>query len=152
MQRSERPPCSQELGVLRGAPDDRIVRLDSFIWMTILIPILIYLIIPFLGFLLHRKLCTVMDRRQVPEAPRLVLAILFVTYGGWLLVFLTLWLWYWSGLASLGLLYLRVVAPILLILLAVYLQPRRKVSTFHTATFFASAGYVTIPIAMLLLR
>jgi hypothetical protein len=81
-----------------------------------------------------------------------VFAILFFTYGGWLLVLLTVSLWYWSGLALLGLIYLMVVAPIVLIGLAVYLRPRRTKSPFHRAAFAASAGYVIIPAAVLVLR
>ena len=119
--------------------------------MTKFVPILIYLVIPILGLLLYQQVCTVMDRRKVREAPRVVLAILFATYGGWLLVLLTSWLWYWSGLASLGLLYLVVVAPVLSVGFGLYLYPKRKASAFHSAAFLASAGYAIVPIAVVIL-
>jgi uncharacterized membrane protein len=87
-----------------------------------------------------------MNRMNTPDPPRMVLAILFLTYGGWLLVILTEAFWFWSGLASVGTLYLIAVAPVVLGVLAAQLYSKRTLSQFHKLAFVASAGYVVVPL------
>jgi hypothetical protein len=47
---------------------------------------------------------------MVVSPPAVPFFVLFFTLGGWLLVLLTAWFWEWSGLASLGMLYLIFIA------------------------------------------
>jgi hypothetical protein len=114
--------------------------------VSVVFPLVIYFLIPAVGFGLYESLCSRMNALNTPDPPRLALAILFGTYGGWLLVVLTEMFWFWSGLASLGTIYLIAVAPIVLGLLAVQLYPKRTLSRFHKLAFVASVGYVAIPL------
>ncbi|HEX5081489.1 MAG TPA: hypothetical protein VFY40_05555 [Blastocatellia bacterium] len=93
-----------------------------------------------------------MIKAEIPKAPIIPFFILFATYGGWLLVGLTFLLWYWSGIATLGLAYLTFIAPIVMLALAVRLYKQRNLSSFHFGAFAASAAYILIPIGVLILR
>jgi hypothetical protein len=117
--------------------------------MSGLIPIAIYVLVPLGGLRLYQTLDARMGRMNVPDPPRLVMAILLFTYGGWLLVILTDIFWYWSGLASLGVLYLIAVAPIIIAGTAAGLYPRRNLSGFHKLTFAGSITYVMLSLAAL---
>src|SRR6185437_1996033 len=55
---------------------------------------------------------------------------------------LTALFWKWSGMATLGLAYLILAAPILTLGLAVALYRRPRISSYHTAAFWMSVGYV----------
>lgn len=117
--------------------------------MSVVSPLVIYFLIPAVGFGLYESLCSRMNALNTPDPPRLALAILFGTYGGWLLVILTETFWFWSGMASLGTIYLIAVAPIVLGLLALQLYPKRTLSRFHKLAFVASAGYIAVPLIVI---
>ena len=117
--------------------------------MSVLVPLVIYFLVPAVGVALYERLCSRMNRLNTPDPPRLGLAILLITYGGWLLAILTEAFWFWSGLASLGTIYLIAVAPIVLGLLAVQLYPKRTLSRFHKLAFVASAGYIAVPVIVI---
>lgn len=112
--------------------------------MRFLIPFLIYLVVPLSGFGLYLWLVRRMQASAVPSPPIIPLFLLFASYGGWLLIGLTLRFWYWSGMALLGLMALVLLAPIVLLGLVAYLFPRRNLSPFHLVAFIASAGYVIV--------
>jgi hypothetical protein len=82
-----------------------------------------------------------MRRAQIPSPPFFSYFVLFATVGGWLLVLLTALFWEWSGMASLGIFYLVLVAPFVTAALAWSLHRRRTVSGFHRSAFVASIGY-----------
>jgi hypothetical protein len=57
---------------------------------------------------------------------------------------------YWSGMASLGVAYLMFIAPVVMTAVAIKLYLKRKVSFYHCGSFLACAGYVLLPIAVVL--
>ena len=117
--------------------------------MSALIPIAIYVLVPFGGLRLYQTVDARMDRMNVPDPPRVVLGILFFNYGGLLLVILTDIFWYWSGLASLGVLYLIAVAPVILAGTTAGLYLKRNVSGFHKLAFAGSVAYVILSLVAL---
>lgn len=80
----------------------------------ILIPIIIYFVIPILGFVFYIYL----SRKFKQENPELAntneLFFLFSSYIGLLLILLTELLWVWSGMASIGALFVFIFAPIII--------------------------------------
>jgi hypothetical protein len=110
--------------------------------MDIVKALLIHLIVPAVGLQWFLWLRDDMREEQVENPPIISLFMIFATYGGLLLVILTTFFWYWSGMASLGLAYLLLLAPIVMLIIALCLYPQRKLSCFHKAAFVASACYV----------
>ena len=111
--------------------------MSSPLWVGLVINVLV----PFLGVVVFYLLCRRMRRAGIQSAPFLAYFILFSVFGGWLVMALTVLFWEWSGMASLGLLYLLGVAPFITAAVAVDLQKRRSVSAFHNRAYFASIGY-----------
>jgi hypothetical protein len=105
-------------------------------------PFLIYLVVPLAGVALFLQLKRRMRDAEIEEPPTLLLFILFATYGGLIVAILTALFWYWSGMATLGLAYLLLVAPVVTLALAVVLYRRRRLSSYHAGAFWLSAGYV----------
>jgi hypothetical protein len=110
--------------------------------MELLRFILIHGVVPLAGVALFLKLKQKMLEADIEEPPTLSLFILFATYGGWIVVILTALFWYWSGMATLGFAYLMLAAPIVTLALASALYRRRRLSGYHAAAFWLSAGYV----------
>ncbi len=109
----------------------------------------IHLLVPLLGVVAYLMLCLKMSLSQIPSPPYFSWFILFGTFGGWLLVVLTEIFWKWSGMASIGLFGLVLVAPFVTSALSVSLRGRRKVSWFHWGAFVASVGYSGLMFALL---
>jgi len=104
--------------------------------------ILIHLVVPLAGvglFLILRR--RMLDAR-IEEPPVVLFFILFATYGALLVLILTALFWKWSGMATLGVAYLILAAPILTLGQAVALYRRRGISSYHTAAFWMSLSYV----------
>lgn len=93
-----------------------------------------------------------MRAAQIERPPVFPLFIIFATYGGWLIVLLTMLLWYWSGMAVLGLIYLVFIAPVVMTVLAVLLYRQRRLSRYHFASFIASGIYPCILALLALAR
>ncbi len=96
---------------------------------------------PIAGILWFLKIRNDMLEKEIVSPPTIQLFVVFATYGGVLLVFLTIFFWYWSGMAALGFFYLLFVAPIIMLALAYQLYSERNLSKFHRATFTASVLY-----------
>ena len=109
--------------------------------MEIFKAVLIHLIVPIAGILWFLKIRDDMLEKEIISPPIIQLFVVFATYGGVLLVFLTTLFWYWSGMASLSFFYLLFVAPVIMLALAYQLYSERKLSKFHRATFTASVLY-----------
>jgi hypothetical protein len=109
--------------------------------MEIFKAILIHLIVPIAGILWFLKIRNDMLEKEIVSPPTIQLFVVFATYGGVLLVFLTVFFWYSSGMAALGFFYLLFVAPIVMLALAYQLYSERNLSKFHRATFTASVLY-----------
>jgi hypothetical protein len=82
-----------------------------------------------------------MHDAEIERPPIIPLFIIFATYGGWLMIALTLLFWYWSGMALLGGMYLIFVAPIVMTVLAIILYRQRNLSRYHFGSLIASGIY-----------
>lgn len=106
--------------------------------------ILMHVFFPVLVLYAFAELRWSMEEKEIESPPTGYLLVLLVTYGGWLMVGLTAFFWYWSGMASLGLLYLVLVAPFVTLVMAIMLYRRRGESAFHRAAFLASVAYTCV--------
>jgi hypothetical protein len=106
--------------------------------------IIIHLIVPALGILAFAVLNRRMARAQIASPPTLSYLNLFVTFGGWLFLTLTILFWEWSGMASIGFMFLVCVSPIVTAVLTVNLHRQRQESSFHRYAFAASFSYILI--------
>ena len=84
----------------------------------IIIALIIHFIIPLIGLISYKKLTKRMKSENLSKSSNLELFIIFFTYGGLLLVVLTSLFWKWSGMSSLGFLYLILIAPFLMGMIA----------------------------------
>ena len=110
----------------------------------ILTAISIHLLIPAAGWVTYLIL---RHRLLAAGASTLFLAqlfLLFVCYGGVLLIVLTSLFWHWSGMASLGFLFLILVAPILLLPALLSFWKQKGHSFAHLMAFRACAGYYVL--------
>jgi hypothetical protein len=55
-------------------------------------------------------------------------------------------------MALLGAMYLIFLAPFVMLILAARLYPQRKLSRYHFGSFLASAGYIIIPVGVIVSR
>jgi len=117
--------------------------------MEALKAIFIHLVVPLLGLFIYKSLIEKMRIENVEEAPELEYFFIFVTYGGWLMVVLTSLFWYWSGMASIGVVFLIVISPVLLFINTIALFLIRNFSKYHSYAFWASLSYVVIELAVL---
>jgi hypothetical protein len=99
------------------------------------------ILVPLLGIIVFVLLCRRMWRTHVQSPPFLPYFILFATFGGWLVVFLTALFWEWSGMASLGVFYLVFVASFVTAVVAFSLHRRHALSVFHRVAYIASMVY-----------
>src|SRR5436190_4131109 len=114
--------------------------LDIFLALTV------YIIIPITGMLLFRRLKNKMIDARINNAPITDLTIIFGTYGGLLLLTLTVLIWPsdWSGIASLGTFYLIIVAPIVMGRIAYRHRHGSQISKYHYITFMSGILYFAI--------
>jgi hypothetical protein len=112
--------------------------------MDFIVASLIYLVVPLAGLKFYLFLCQRMKDREIPSPPIVPLFLIFATYGGWLTVLLTTVFGAWSGMATLGLAYLVLLAPVLMLILAFLLFRQRKLSSYHYSTFVSSSAYFVL--------
>jgi hypothetical protein len=103
--------------------------------------ITVNILVPLLGVVVFVLLCRRMKRTHIQSPPFLYYFILFATYGGWLMVLLTALFWEWSGMASLGVLYLVLIAPFVTAGIALGLRSSYTFSAFHRVAYIASIVY-----------
>jgi hypothetical protein len=112
----------------------------------------IHIIIPLIGVIYFVSIKRKMKTEMHVNALKFELFILFVSYGGLLLVTLTTLFWQWSGLASFGTFYLTLFAPILIGKIAYKLNKIKTKSKYHLYIYYASMSYFIIaPTTLLLL-
>jgi hypothetical protein len=131
---------------------EKYVDLEEPAISTFITPLLIYVFTPILGVGVFWALIHKMRSAMVVSPPVVPYFILFFTLGGWLTVLLTVWFWEWSGMASLGMLYLILVAPILTAFMSWRLRLQRTLSRFHAWAFYLSMActclvVVGVPVA-----
>jgi hypothetical protein len=107
----------------------------------VIVGIGVNILVPLLGVLVFVLLCRRMRRAQIQSPPFFYYFILFATYGGCLMVLLTALFWEWSGMASLGCLYLMLVAPFVTAGIAFRLRGSHSLSVFHRVAYIASIVY-----------
>ncbi len=110
----------------------------------ITVAVTIHLIIPAMGFGAYLLVCR---RLFAQGASRFFLAqifLLFACYGGLLLVLLTSLFWEWSGMASLGTLFLLFIAPLLLVFVIRNLRRLPAHSPAQRLAYRASIGYFVL--------
>jgi hypothetical protein len=119
--------------------------------MELIRAIVVNFVVPLVGLGLFLRLRERMHDQQIERPPVVPLFIIFATYGGLLMVVLTVLFWRWSGMASLGVFYLVLIAPIAMTVLAVILYRKRRLSPYHFGSFIASGVYpcVIVPTVIL---
>ena len=117
----------------------------------VLIAVTIHLIIPIIGILFFLKLKNKMKEESIPNAPIIELFLIFTTYGGLLLVFLTALFWKWSGMASLGTFYLILVAPIIMGVVSYRARKYKIESKYYTLVYKLGFCYFGIAPATFLI-
>lgn len=103
-------------------------------------------LVPLLGLMMFLWLCRRMKRKAVQSPPILAFFVLFATCGGWLIVLLTDLFWKWSGMASLGVFYLTLIAPFVTAGFALSLRKRRRLSPYHQTAYIASISSSAVTI------
>lgn len=97
--------------------------------------------VPALGLYAYVRLLQRIEAEGIAPPPAWPLFFLFVAYGGWLVIGLTVLFWEWSGMASIGTGMLVAVWPLVLLGVAVASYRTRERSRYHRAAFWASALY-----------
>lgn len=110
----------------------------------LLIPTLIYLALPISGLFLFGLLVLKMYNQKISNKPIAELFIVFLSYGGLLIFLLSFLFWHWSTLALIRLLYLVFIAPILHIIIIIYLRKEVKNSVFHKWIYRCLISYFII--------
>jgi len=117
--------------------------------MEVLRAVLIHLVVPGAGVLFYLSIVRRMLDQQLKDPPVISLFVIFATWGSLLVLVLTRFFWYWSGMATLGLAYLMFLAPIVMGVIAVRSYLDRTVSRFHKGTFVASVSYLPIIVCVI---
>ena len=107
----------------------------------IIIASLIHLVMPITGIIGYLFLCRKMQRDNMPRILLVPYFTIFAVYGAALVLILTIFFWYWSGMASIGGLTLLYVAPLAMIAQSVWLWVGRKRSKYHATAFWLSIVY-----------
>ena len=115
-------------------------------WVT---GIAINFMVPLVGVIVFALLCRQMRRTHIQAPPFFSYFVLFATFGGWLMVCLTALFWKWSGMASVGIFYLILVAPFVTAGGAFRLRKRRALSSFHRRADLASIAYSALTLTTL---
>ena len=108
--------------------------------------ILIHLVVPALGVLAFLKICLDIRKKEIPHPPYFPVFALFFGYGSWLMIFLTLLFWYWSGMASLGFFFLLFAMPLAILGCIVWLRPKRELSKYHAYGLKGSYMYMALTV------
>ena len=117
-----------------------------------MVAVLIYLIIPLAGVIVFLRILKKIKAENISDPPKIGLFPIFATYGGLLILVLTSLFWEWSGMASLGVFYLILIAPFIMAGIALNNYNKREESPYHQWAFRAGAMYFGIaPLVFILL-
>lgn len=109
----------------------------------------IHLLIPAAGLVAYLVLCRRLLAVRASRVFPAQIFLLFVCYGGVVLVLLTSLFWQWSGMASLGVFFLLLAAPVLLFPVLLSLWKQKNQSSAHRAAFRACAGYYILLVVLM---
>jgi hypothetical protein len=110
--------------------------------------VLIHLVAPAVGIACYVWLCVRMRRREIAEPPYVPYFFLFFVLGGWFMILLTTLFWSWSGMASIGALFLAFISPFIASIFAFALAGVRSDSIFHHWAFRISLFYAIAVFAL----
>jgi len=114
--------------------------------------IIINFLPPLIGLVYFVMLCGDMKSEKIEDPPVLPLFVTFFNYGGLLMVFITSQFWQWSGMASLGSLYLITGAPVSMAIVAYAQYRKQHISGYHRwAYYMAVAYFVVAPVTIIAL-
>src|SRR5258706_14435519 len=99
--------------------------------MELVRAILVNFVVPLAGLKVFLSLRERMLERQIERPPVVPLFIIFATYGGMLVVVLTILFLRWSGIASLCIFFFVLGRSIAMSLLAVMFFRQRWLSPYH---------------------
>ena len=117
---------------------------------TVLTPIVIYLLVPILGIALFFFATKTLKPKERKEIFILKLLIVFACLGGLLLLLLTTVFWKWSGLASVGSVFLIFIAPILMAVIG-YDSFKKRANEAESTLFKLSISYfIALPLIILI--
>jgi hypothetical protein len=118
----------------------------------IIIATFIYFATPIIGMLYFVHLRDKMIKAQIKNPPVIELLLVLAIYGILLILILTALFWEWSGFASLGVIFIVFVAPILMAFISVRLQMEKSSTNYHLALQRAALYYFLIfPVSLFLL-
>lgn len=115
------------------------------------IALLLYVALPITGITLFLILVRKMIKEKVPKPPIIPLFIAFACYGTLLVLMATHLFWYWSGMASLGLLFQLIIAPILMLWVAVESSRNAGISKYHLWIFRMAWLYFVVLLVLTLI-
>lgn len=114
--------------------------------------IIVFLIIPALGVYLYRVILGEIKEDFKAFTMETELFAVFANYGILLLLFLTTAFWGWSGMSSLGVFYLILVAPVMMLYIAYKGEKFKSESKYYMNVAKAAGLYFLIaPIILILM-
>jgi membrane protein insertase Oxa1/YidC/SpoIIIJ len=118
----------------------------------IIIVLFIHLLVPLAGLAGYLRLLAKLRKQNLVSTLGIYFLIIFVTYGGLLMVVLTAFFWRWSGMASLGTFYLLLPAPVLMGVTAYNNSKLKSLSRYHRLAFQSGLFYFAIfPLVILIM-
>ena len=109
----------------------------------IIVGLTIHLIIPLLGIIMFIK--QIRELKDIDEHPKIIeYFLIYFTYGGLLILILTNLFWAWSGMTSLGAIYLVLIAPIIMAFIAQNNYEKRYHSKHFRLIYWSSVLYYVI--------
>jgi len=112
--------------------------------VDIVIAFVIHILIPAIGTYFFLRLRKKMIKENLSNPPIIDLFLIFITYGGLLLVLLTALFWKWSGMASLGIFYLILFAPVVMAYIVERQRRHKTRSKFSKLTYNLAHLYFAI--------
>ncbi|MDT3739259.1 MAG: hypothetical protein RO257_07120 [Candidatus Kapabacteria bacterium] len=110
----------------------------------IIIGLTIHLLVPMLGLIYFVLLTKKMRKENLSKSTTYEIFAIFINYGGLVLVTLTTFFWKWSGLSSLGIFYLILIAPIVMGIIAFKNNKYKDKSIYYNRIYKAGVLYYVI--------
>src|SRR5438045_3198719 len=110
--------------------------------------VLIHLFTPAVALAGYISLCVRLYKRGIPEPPYITSFFLFSALVGRFMLLLTTLFWSWSGMASIGALFLAFISPFIASTFAFALAEVRSDSVFHRWAFRISLSYAAAVFAL----
>lgn len=117
----------------------------------LLIALVIHFVLPLLGLIYYIYILKRMKIENIKNPPDIALFLIFLNYGGLLIIILTAYLWYWSLMATIGSLYILLISPIIMLGISIYYLKSIKLSKYHKTTFYSAMLYIPILVATYLI-